>query len=58
MVQWLRLCAFTAEGIGSNPGQETKIPHAAKHDPKKKKIKQKSNKQIITFEGGKKDLFS
>ena len=28
MVQWLRLCAPIAEGIGSIPGQGTKIPHA------------------------------
>ena len=28
MVQWLRLYTFNAEGMGSIPGQETKIPHA------------------------------
>ena len=34
-VQWLRLCAFTAGGTGSIPGQGTKIPHAAgKHGQK------------------------
>ena len=27
VVQWLRLCTFNAEGIGSIPGQGTKIPH-------------------------------
>ena len=27
-VQWLRLCASTAGGAGSIPGQETRIPHA------------------------------
>ena len=27
-VQWLGLCAVTAEGLGSIPGQRTKIPHA------------------------------
>ena len=27
-VQWLGLCASTAGGMGSIPGQETKIPHA------------------------------
>ena len=27
-VQWLRLCTFTAVGLGSVPGQGTKIPHA------------------------------
>ena len=28
VVQWLRLHASTAEGLGSIPGQGTKIPHA------------------------------
>ena len=28
MVQWLRLCTFTAGGTGSIPGQGTKILHA------------------------------
>ena len=27
VVQWLRLCASNAWDLGSNPGQETKIPH-------------------------------
>ena len=31
MVQWLRLRAFTAEGAGSIPGQETKISQAVQH---------------------------
>ena len=26
VVQWLGLCAVTAEGLGSIPGQGTKIP--------------------------------
>ena len=30
-VQWLRLCAFTAEGTGSIPGQGTKLLQAAQH---------------------------
>ena len=34
MVQWLGLWAFTAEGEGSIPGQEIKIPQAARHSPK------------------------
>ena len=34
VVQWLRLCAFTEKGIGSNPGQGTKIPHTT--EPRKK----------------------
>ena len=33
-VQWLRLCAFTAGGMGSMPVQSTRISHAAK--PKRK----------------------
>ena len=28
MVQWLGLCALTAEGVGSIPGQGTKILQA------------------------------
>ena len=28
-VQWLRLHTSTAEGTGSIPGQETRIPHAS-----------------------------
>ena len=36
-VQWLRHCAFTAEGPGLIPGQGTKIPQAAPHSQKKKK---------------------
>ena len=34
MVQWLRLCASTAEGMGLISGQGTKILHAAWHDQK------------------------
>ena len=29
MVQWLRLCAPNAGGLGLIPGWETKIPHTA-----------------------------
>ena len=36
MVQGLGLRAFTAEGAGSIPGQETKIPQAVWHGQKKK----------------------
>ena len=32
MVQWLRLCASTAGGMGLIPGQGTKIPHARELD--------------------------
>ena len=37
-VQWLEVFPFTAEGVGSIPGQGTKIPQAA-HAAKKKKKK-------------------
>ena len=37
-VQGLRVHTFKAEGMGSNPGQGTKIPHAIQHSLKKKKI--------------------
>ena len=35
VVQWLRLRASTAGGLGSIPGQGTKTPHAACHRKKK-----------------------
>ena len=38
-VQWLGLCASTAVGMGSLPGQGTKIPQATWHSQKKKKKK-------------------
>ena len=38
VVQWLGLHAFTAEGLGSIPGQRTKIPQAASRGQKKNKI--------------------
>ena len=34
--QGLRVHTFKAEGMGSNPGQGTKIPHAIQHSLKKK----------------------
>ena len=37
-VQWLELCTFTAEGIGSISDRGTKIPQAVWHSQKKKKI--------------------
>ena len=36
VVQWLGLCAFTAEGMGSIPGQGTKILQAVWCDQKEK----------------------
>ena len=38
-VQWLGLCASTAGGKGSIPGRGTKISHAARLSPQKKKLK-------------------
>ena len=34
MVQWVRLLASTAEGMGSTPGGGTKILHAVQHGQK------------------------
>ena len=48
MVQWLRLCASTAEGMGSIPGQGTKDPVlfvAVPPPPQKKKKKTK----VLTY---------
>ena len=36
---WLRLHASNAGGVGSIPGQGTKIPHAVWHSQKKKKVR-------------------
>ena len=60
MIQWLGLCAFTAEGAGSIPGWGTKIPQALRHSQKKKsnsdgksntfrELKIKYNNQIPIF---------
>ena len=38
MVQWLRLCASNAGGMGLTPGQETRSPHAVRHGQKNVKI--------------------
>ena len=35
-VQWLRLHASTAGGMGLTPGRGTKMPHAVQHGQKKK----------------------
>ena len=47
MAQWLGLCALPAEGLGSIPGQETKIPQAVPVRPKKKKQKKEKEKEIF-----------
>ena len=40
VVQWLRLCASIAGGMGLIPGWGNKIPHAAQNkNLKKKKLK-------------------
>ena len=39
MVQWLRLFTSTAEGVGSNPGQGTKILCGAQEIKKKKRMR-------------------
>ena len=39
VVQWLRLCSSTSGGLGSIPGQGTKISHATWPGQKKKKRK-------------------
>ena len=38
LVQWLRLLASTAGGMGLIPGQGTKIPHILQQKKKKKKV--------------------
>ena len=53
MTQWLRLCSFTAESVGSIPGQGTKIPQTANAAKKKReREKEKENKLTITKGGG------
>ena len=48
VVQWLGLHASTAGGMGSIPGQGTKILYATQHGQKKKKNKQINNKRVGT----------
>ena len=40
-VQWLGLCALTAEGPGSIPDRGTKIPQAVRHSQKTTKEQKK-----------------
>ena len=47
-VQWLEVFPFTAEGVGSIPGQGTKIPQAA-HVAKKKKKKSVGSCYLPTY---------
>ena len=56
VIQWLRLCAFTAEGVGSIPGQGTEIPQAAsgaKKERKKKKRESERKKTNLQLPKGK-----
>ena len=41
VVQWLRLCASNAGGMGLIPGQGTKILHASRSGKEEKKKKKK-----------------
>ena len=50
VVQWLRLCASNAGGMGLIPGQGTKIPHTRQLGQKGKKWNKKRT------QGGKKSL--
>ena len=45
LIQWLGFHTFTAQGQGSIPDQETKIPQAMQ--PKKKKVKKKMGRGRI-----------
>ena len=49
-VQWLRLWATTAGGVGSIPGQGTKIPHAMGHLSSKRHIQMFSAAFLIMLE--------
>ena len=42
VVRWLRLHTSNADGVGSIPGQETKIPHAKQCSQRIKKLKHKN----------------
>ena len=45
MVQWLRVHASTAGGMGSIPGQGTKILHAAQCEKKRKKERERKKER-------------
>ena len=51
-VQWLRLRASTARGMGSIPGQGTKIPHATWHGQKikKKKKRRRDRRELVSHQ--------
>lgn len=47
MIQWLELHSFTAEDLGSIPGQGTRILQAAGCGPKKKEIYMSNRKGLV-----------
>ena len=47
VVQWLGLCTFTAEGLGSIPDRGTKIPRATQHSPPPPPKKRKAKKENL-----------
>ena len=50
VVQWLRLCASYAGGLGSVPGQGTKISHAVWYRQKiNKKPKNPVNLKLVVY---------
>ena len=49
MVQWLRLSTSSGRGMGSIPGQGTKIPHATWHSKKKKVYNNKKETKYTEF---------
>ena len=51
VVQWLRLHASTAGGMGSIPGRGTKIPHAAWHSHEKKEKDGSRHVKVDTLTG-------
>ena len=49
VVQWSRLCAFTAGGAGLIPGQGTKIPTCCGMVRKNKDTKEKKKRNKMQF---------
>ena len=51
-VQWLGLRTLTAKGLGSIPGEGTKIPHAAGRGQKINRVGLKKKKSLIFLNVG------
>ena len=51
MVQWLRLHASNAGGVGLISGWENKIPHAGMHSQKIKKLKKEKKCSLKSYFG-------